>query len=195
MNASLLDSMLGRWICIGAEVVLAAIILGLGTRTALLRDSDPSQPDFRLRTYSLAKSQLAFWTAIILGSFIYLYFRTCQCGGVLNNTALILLGISSATSAASAVAGAPPAPPGALPGSTPPAPPTQPHRTYLDDILSDAQGMNLHRVQMALWTVVFGGIFLHQVAATGNFPTFGDQAYLLMGLSSATYVWFKRTET
>ena len=46
------------WIFVFAAIILAGIVLGLAARTALLRDACPSVPDFRMRPYSLAKSQL-----------------------------------------------------------------------------------------------------------------------------------------
>jgi hypothetical protein len=54
--------------------------------------------------------------------------------------------------------------------------------------------MNVHRLQMVIWTVVFGGIFVYASIKKGVFPAFDDQAFVLMGISSMTYVWFKRSE-
>ncbi len=208
MNAILLSTRWGPGLLVAAEIILVTVVLSLGVRTTLLRDPDPTQPDFRKRAYSLAKSQLAFWIVVIIGSFIYVYFAQGVCVGVLNNTALLLLGISTGTTALSAAAAPVPAArtaptdatklapsadivaPTAVPDHVPPSP----HENFLDDILSDNEGINIHRLQMVIWTVVFGGIFLHRVYRLREFPTFDDQAYVLMGISSATYIWFKKTE-
>lgn len=210
MNDTLLSARWGLGGLIFCEILLATVVIALGMRTTLLRDPEPSQPDFRLRPFSLAKSQLGFWTVVIIGSFIYVYFSQGVCVGVLNNTALLLLGISTGTTALSAAAAPVPAAranPAAVPFANPPtgaapaaaggAPDHRPpsvHENFLDDILSDNEGINVHRLQMVIWTVVFGGIFIHRVIRLHEFPTFDDQAYVLMGISSATYIWFKRTE-
>jgi hypothetical protein len=44
----------------------------------------------------------------------------------------------------------------------------QRHQNYIDDILGDNQGMNIHRLPMALWTVVFGGYSPACATRTGN---------------------------
>jgi hypothetical protein len=196
------------------EILLIAGVLALGAKTELVRDSDPQLPDFRQRPFSLAKSQLVFWTVAVIGSFLYVFFATGRFAGVMSNTVLWLLGISSGTAALSAAAAgpaAPAAPPPAAPAASaaapaasapnapaaaaPPAPaPPQVHQRFFTDILSDNQGMNVHRLQMAIWTAAFGGIFVYESIKTGVFPTFDDQAFVLMGISSVTYVWFKRSE-
>lgn len=196
MNDTLLAARYGPHLLIAIELLLIATVIALGARTTLLRDSDPKQPDYRMRAFSLAKSQQAFWTIVIIGSFIFVYFSQGVCVDVLNNTALLLLGISTGTTALTAVL---PKKDPAKPNEPPPpagqdhVPPSL-HENFLDDILSDNEGINIHRLQMVIWTVVFGGIFIHQVVKLGKFPTFDDQAYVLMGISSVTYVWFKRTE-
>lgn len=214
----LLSHRWGIWLLIGLELVLAFAVFALGTRTTLLRDSGPESQPVTSRPYSLAKTQLAFWIVVVIGSFLYIYFAHGLTAGVLNNTALMLLGISTGTAALSGVArpvttpvvpaaaplpaavpaGAAPAPVPLFPAVAPAVPvdrkPPAQHVNFLDDLLSDNEGMNVHRLQMVIWTVVFGFIFIREVLGTGKFPLFDDQAYILMGISSATYVWFKRTE-
>jgi hypothetical protein len=169
------------------DIALVGVVMALAVRTALLRDSDPSVPDFRLRPYSLAKSQLAFWTVVIISCFIYIFFSSPSLNvDVLNPTALELLGISMGTSALAGVTGAPAAPRVPVPSQT--------HKNYVDDVLGDSQGINIHRLQMALWTLVFGCVFIYECFKTGKFPVFDQQIFGLMGISSATYAWFRRTE-
>jgi len=197
---SLLATAWGAGLLAVLEILLVAGVLALAARTELVRDSDPQLPDFRQRPFSLAKSQLAFWTVAVIGSFLYVFFATGRFSGVMSNTVLWLLGISTGTTALSAAAGgpaAPAAPPPVPPAGAPPAPPPAPpqvHQRFFTDILSDNQGMNVHRLQMAIWTAAFGGIFIYESIKSGVFPTFDDQAFVLMGISSVTYVWFKRSE-
>src|ERR1700677_4839785 len=157
------------------DIALVGVVMALAVRTALLRDSDPSVPDFRLRPYSLAQSQLAFWTVVIISCFIYIFFSSPSLNvDVLNPTALELLGISMGTSALAGVTGAPAAPtipkPPVLiaPQPAPRVPvPSQTHKNYVDDVLGDSQGINIHRLQMALWTLVFGCVFIYECFKTG----------------------------
>ncbi len=194
MNETLLSTQWGSRALIMIELLLIASIVGLGALTTLLRDGDPKQPDFKKRAYSLAKSQQAFWTIVVIGCFIYVYFAQGLCEGVLNNTALLLLGISTATTAVSTLVGKQRATQEQQAAPADDHVPPSPHENFVDDILTDNEGVNIHRLQMAIWTIVFGGIFIHQVVKLGKFPTFDGQAYILMGISSATYVWFKKTE-
>jgi hypothetical protein len=175
------------------EILLVVVTFVLAAKTEIVRDTDTPWTDFRERPFSLAKSQLAFWTVVVLGCFLYVFFSTGHFSGLMNNTVLWLLGISSGTAALSAAAGGP-AVPATTPASTPAPAQPQKHQRFFTDILSDQLGMNIHRLQMLIWTVVFGGIFVYVTIKSGVFPTFDDQAFVLMGISSATYVWFKRSE-
>jgi hypothetical protein len=148
-------------------------------------------PDFRQRTFSLARVQLAFWTVLVVGSFIYIYLVTGVTSGVLTSTALWLLGISSGTSALSQAAGNNPPNTGQVLSTPSPQRPAG----FLSDILSDSQGVNVHRLQMLIWTVVFGCILIARVVTGLAFPEYDTTTYALMGISSCTYIWFKRTET
>jgi hypothetical protein len=179
-----------RLVCIGALAAIAGLFYWAGARTGALRDNDPLNPDFRQRTYSLARCQLAFWTVLVVGSFLYIYLVTGFFNGVLTDTALWLLGISAGTSALAQAAGTSHA------GAGQPVAPPIPQRSagFLLDILSDAQGVNVHRLQMLIWTAVFGGILTTRVVTSLAFPEYDTTTYALMGISSGTYVWFKRTE-
>lgn len=174
---------------LAAIVLLVVAMIFSGRHGAILRDEKPAGLPSRQRLYSLGRTQLAFWTTLVVGGFIFLYITTGQFWGLLNNTALALLGISAATTALSGVADLAPSPP---PSANPPPP--QQHVGFLTDIVSDAYGMNIHRVQMVIWTVVFGFVFLKQLLTQFSFPQFDATTFGLMGISSATYVWFKRNE-
>jgi hypothetical protein len=169
------------------ELVLATGVVVLSIKKPLLRDPAAGVADFTKRTFSLGKSQLAFWSILIVGGYLYLFFATGQFFTILNNTAFILLGVSAGTSALAAAADGPT--PGAAAAAVPPA-----SQGFLADILSDGNGINVHRLQMLIWTLVFGLVFAYETVRTGAFPDFSDKYFGLMGLSSGTYVWMKRTE-
>jgi hypothetical protein len=66
--------------------------------------------------------------------------------------------------------------------------------TFLEDILSDANGISFHRLQIAIWTVVLGLIFCFAVYNALAMPNFSQTLLGLMGLSGGTYVGFKIPE-
>ncbi|WP_321948312.1 hypothetical protein [Paraburkholderia sp. J10-1] len=69
---------------------------------------------------------------------------------------------------------------------------TATHTQFLRDLLVDENGNSLHRLQMVLFTLVYGAYFFIQVGATHdcNVPL-SEQALYLMGVSSLVYVGFK----
>jgi len=67
---ALTDSSWGAGLLALVEILLVAGFVWLGNKTELLRDSDPKEPDFQKRPYSMAKSQLAFWI-VLPGSVVH----------------------------------------------------------------------------------------------------------------------------
>jgi hypothetical protein len=65
---------------------------------------------------------------------------------------------------------------------------------FFKDILSDANGVSLHRFQITAWTLVLGFVFVSQVFRDLSMPQFDSTLLGLMGLSSATFVAMKTTE-
>lgn len=65
---------------------------------------------------------------------------------------------------------------------------------FFKDVLSDANGVSLHRFQIAAWTLVLGIVFVMQVFRDLSMPQFDDTLLGLMGLSAATFVAMKTTE-
>jgi hypothetical protein len=233
-------------------VVLIGII-ALGASTALLRDADlPLRAD-GCPQFSLSRLQLAFWTYVVVGSFLVIWLVTDRLD-TLNTTILALLGISSGTTFASKIAssvtlsdGKSPAEPkraarrhrsvselvDAITGElkeleseadvvererlAQPSPELD-HRAgrlavriarlkedldYLSrsavtrfciDLLAENGRVTLHRLQIIVWTVVLGVVFIHRVAKELSMPTFDNTLLGLMGLSSLTYVALKVPE-
>jgi len=65
---------------------------------------------------------------------------------------------------------------------------------FLQDILSDANGVSFHRFQMMAWTVVLGIIFVGQVYKGLAMPEFSTTLLSLMGISAGTYLGLKIPE-
>ncbi len=59
---------------------------------------------------------------------------------------------------------------------------------FLEDILTDTDGVTVHRFQMLVWTIVLGTVFVFSVAKDLVMPEFSATLLGLMGLSSATFL-------
>jgi hypothetical protein len=82
-----------------------ALIIFAAHRTPILKDQLVPQIEPRYQTYSLAKTQMAFWFLVILGSTLYIFiFRGATLhDSVITPTALSLLGIGVLTAGASTI--------------------------------------------------------------------------------------------
>lgn len=175
-------------------IILGTILLGLYTN--LLKDTSTAAK----RPYSFSRVQFAWWTVIIFCCYIYIllnHLDKVQTGmpEILSNTALALLGISSAT-----VAG------GKLIDTTHKnnTPLSTLHQDFegkgfFVDILSDEGGISIHRFQSFIFNVIFGGIFVYKVMYNKNnpvilMPDFSVNELALLGLSSGTYLALKGQE-
>lgn len=73
----------------------------------------------------------------------------------------------------------------------------QPHRgvgDFFRDICDDGTGMSFHRVQVLIWTLLLGAVFVWTVTEVISMPEFPETLLLLMGISNGTYLGFKIPE-
>jgi hypothetical protein len=153
---------------------------------------DPGALPDAERSYSYARVQLFWWTMIILTLYIYFFAFT----GMLlplNSTAVILLGAGIAVYSGGKVIDT--RQQTSLGGAKPE------HKTegLLNDILSDENGVTIHRFQSVLFNLVFGvGYFLTFLKNVKfclyPFPDFSEWQFALLGISSAAYLGLKTTE-
>lgn len=66
--------------------------------------------------------------------------------------------------------------------------------SFLRDLVSDGNGVNFHRFQMATWTLVLSVVFIVEVYRELAMPQFSDTLLGLMGISAGTYVGLKAAE-
>ena len=71
---------------------------------------------------------------------------------------------------------------------------TRTSKDFLSDLLTDANGITLHRFQMLVWTVILILLFLIEVHRTLAMPKFDGTLLALMGISAGTYLGFKIPE-
>ncbi|HXN74444.1 MAG TPA: hypothetical protein VN861_17990 [Candidatus Acidoferrales bacterium] len=75
-----------------------------------------------------------------------------------------------------------------------PAPPAK-SEGFVKDLLKDGSDYSFHRVQIFVWTIVLGAVFIWSVYRKMTMPEFDASLLTLMGISSGTYVGFKFPET
>lgn len=167
-------------------------------RWCMLRDTSAARP----QPYSWARVQLAWWTIIILSSFIAVLWRS-NVAPTLTGSALVLLGISSLTTAAARLVDVSDEISTGLTRHQ-----DEKSETFFLDILSDQNGVSISRFQTVVFNLVFGLWMITKVvnnlgpitvgspanAINGVIPVIEPNNLILLGLSSATYAALKITE-
>jgi hypothetical protein len=205
----------------GSLILLVGFIL-MAKKSEILRDRGPQQDKSTRRTYSLAFTQMAFWTFIVTISYCFIFSITGDLNTVSGST-LVLLGIGAVTAMTGASMDA-----GKRSASEEnrladikkleefnnqtPKPVNQiaeieqrlkrnenstkvlGSKNFLDDILTDVEGAAIHRFQMVVWTLILGMVFLVKVRETLSMPQFSTELLSLMGISAGTYLGFKIPE-
>lgn len=178
----------------GIFILILASIFFL-RKTGLLKDSTTVINDKSKQPYSFSRVQIAWWTVIIIGSFIYLYalqykFLTSGFINLFSTSALALLGISSATTAIGRIIDT------NQEQSTTLRNQDQNSEGFFKDILSDDNGISIYRFQCLIFNIVYGLIFIHIVLRpeTIKMPEFNEIELALIGISSSTYLLLKSRE-
>jgi hypothetical protein len=65
---------------------------------------------------------------------------------------------------------------------------------WITDILSDENGISLHRFQMFVWTLALGAYFLVSIVKDYVMPEFNSNMLVPMGIRSGTYIGFRFPE-
>jgi hypothetical protein len=66
---------------------------------------------------------------------------------------------------------------------------------FFDDILTDVNGISLHRFQNVVWTLVLGVIFVADAVMHTTMPEFDATLLALLGISNGVYLGLKVPET
>ncbi|MCC3160446.1 hypothetical protein LJ737_24630 [Hymenobacter sp. 15J16-1T3B] len=182
------------WVAGVGVFFLALGIIALAHRSALLRTGKEGELtsagvalDSMQRPFSLAKTQLAWWTFIIMSCYLVIYCVTGEMTNI-SMTTLSLLGISAGTAGLSGLIGM-----GGDVGKALPGGPEVSHG-WMTDILSDSNGVSIHRLQKVVITVLLGYFFVRTVYKTVALPEWNNNETLLLAISSATYLGLKWQE-
>lgn len=177
-------------------IVLSAIIVILNAKYGMLHDDSILE---KRKPYSYSRSQLAFWTVIVLTGFVTIIIKT---GNIpdLNQNVLILLGLSSVTTVTARLTDV------SDKTKLPPSDLTQnmPGKNFIIDIISDSKGVSITRLQAVIFNLVIGFWFISKTMSNiFAYPAIDINLILpdpqmnnliLMGLSSGTYIAMKTTE-
>jgi hypothetical protein len=172
---------------LSAGLLVAGILLllsWLAVSSDILRDAGPTAAPLQAgqrRTYSLARLQMAWWFGIVLSCYVFLWVILGDLP-ILSNSALWLMGMSGAAGAVAA-------------GVDQQKQNTvQVSQGWISDLLTNANGVALHRFQMLAWTVVLGVIFIQQCLANLGMPEFDASTLALVGVSTGAYLGCKIPE-
>lgn len=192
------------WISLKSDMLRNAVFDPTVINSMAAQTGKPVRPAF-----SLARTQLAFWSVIVIGSYIYVAFFTPGADGVkfaveLSGVNLILLGISVGTTVVSKAidsnqqTNSSPAGTAAVPTPSADVQQNQPASGFFFiDIISDETGVSIHRLQNVIWTIIVGVIYISYVSLKCALPdkaVITDTLLGLMGISSAAYLGVKTKE-
>jgi hypothetical protein len=168
------DNWTRTWLALLIVVAVALVIFA--RRSDMLRDgaavAGVRQP------YSLARVQMAWWFFLLVVGYVFIWLVTGEADSIAPSL-LGLVGISAATALAAVAITSPLRGPRATEG-------------FIRDLISDDRGVvALDRLQVVVWTLVLGGIFLTAVFWDLTMPEFSATMLALMGISSGTYIGFK----
>jgi hypothetical protein len=187
VNDFYLESVPRGWffLFIVLAVAFGFFVVTLCRRTSLIRSGSTTVPA-RQRPYSLSLFQMVFWFFFVIVAYVFVWLINDELDTI-TESVLALIGIGAATAIGATMidkSKTATAPEAAFVAS----------RGFLRDVLSDSDGISLHRFQMFVWTMVLGVIFVASVYKNLAMPEFSTTLLGLMGISSGTYLGFKVPE-
>ncbi|SMF80462.1 hypothetical protein SAMN02982917_5059 [Azospirillum oryzae] len=201
------------WFALVAALFLVAFFRHFGRTDAITPIAGVPMPANYRAPYSLARFQLLWWSGIVTASYVAILTITGSMDTITTGT-MALMGIVGGTSvlaafqdrrpsdddtrrhqhAAAYLAAAAATPPDQTAMAASLAEVYPPSQGLLPDLLSDAAGYNIHRLQLLAWTGVLGITFLYEVTRTLGMPELSANLLALTGISNGTYFGFKMQE-
>lgn len=173
-------------------IICAGAIVWIGLKTNILRESQAADSP-----YSFSRFQLWLWTLVISPLFILYWGFNAQTVPELNETCLILLGISAGGLLTSGITtyvldsyvekdkdGK------WLAGKAPLKKYMESSKSFWKDILMDDNGQfSVTRLQQLIFTFAYVLVFIASFFYNNlDYPDFQQNAFILMGISTATYL-------
>ena len=201
------------WFALVAALFLVAFFRHFGRTDAITPIAGVPMPANYRAPYSLARFQLLWWSGIVTASYVAILTITGSMDTITTGT-MALMGIVGGTSVLAAfqdrrpsddqtrrqqhaalyIAAAAANPPDQTAMAASLAEVYPPTQGLLPDLLSDAAGYNIHRLQLLAWTGVLGITFLYEVTRTLGMPELSANLLALTGISNGTYFGFKMQE-
>jgi len=161
-----------------AVIFTIAAILSAAIGTRALRDGrGPGLKTTDEAPWSLSRLVFAWWIAICVSSFAYLWAMMGEHKNILSSTVPLLLGIQGTTMLVSAGFARTQA--------------ARPSQGFFADLISEAGEAEVSRLQMLVWNVVLGVVFIWISIFEWKMPVFDATLMTLLGISSTAYVGFK----
>jgi len=170
------------FLCFGVFLIVFGIIVAYYD---LLAESWSTAPRGK-RVQSLARWQMAWWFLITFGA-VTAYYSFMGDTLEIPENLIILMGISAGAGFTAM-----------LVDDTKAAPAvdtTAPSKGIVTDLLVSNGTLSLQRLQMIVWTIVLGLIYIWEFKNTLTLPNPSAQWLGLMGLVSGIYVGFKKGES
>ena len=189
-------------------LILTILVVILASKSQMLRNQVFNQSNYAniaaanniekpKPAFSLSRTQLAFWTVIISSTFIYVVINLSSGTSIvipeLPSVNLVLLGIAAGTTIVAKV----------IDNSQKDnagdtiSQQDWPSKGFLTDIISDENGISIHRLQNVIWTAIVGIIYIYYVIINSKIPDgtiITNDLLGLMGISAGTYLGLKTTE-
>ncbi|MCB0697202.1 MAG: hypothetical protein KDC07_07545 [Chitinophagaceae bacterium] len=185
-------------------LVLTIVIISFYVvlKTAMLRDhgTDASGAPLPVveRPYSYSRSQLYWWTMIIVVCFVLFFIKTWDLLPF-NITCITLLGLGATVHLGGRILDQKDLQDNNVAMGSRKQDEASSQRSFFRDLLTDGSGLCVHRFQSLIFNVVFGIGFVSFFAmnfAARKYPfiDFSEWQLALLGISSATYLGIKATE-
>jgi len=142
-------------------------------------------------SFSLAKTQLAFWTNIIAIVMVCQYFFN-DGFVIISNTAWLLLGMGAVTRGTSYIMDSREVKKEEKGEIT--RHQNINSRGFWTDILTDENGLSIQRLQKVIFHIIGAVFFIYQSFRDYEIPELDNGLLILMGVSSATYLGLKTNE-
>lgn len=155
-------------------VLLLALVIFLDLQYNLLRDDTTTV--LQKKPYSFARAQLTWWSVIVLSAYAAAMFKTGNIPDLYDST-LILLGISGGTFAVARIADVSDQRKLAE-GKIQDVHQNKESNGLLIDILSDQNGVSIHRLQTVFFNITIGAWTIVQIGR--NIASFPDDCSVLV---------------
>ncbi|MFN0080535.1 MAG: hypothetical protein ACKVY0_29050 [Prosthecobacter sp.] len=172
-----------RSIAWGLVAGVISLILIVALTTGTLREAVPEKkdliPTWERSPWSVSRVTFAMWLGVCTSCYVYLWAMRMDVQ-VLSGSAPLLLGIHGSTLLAASFIKA-----------SRQVQNLTPTQGFLMDLVTEGGEAEVSRLQMVVWNVVLGVVFVWQTFARWEMPEFDANLMALMGISSTAYVGYK----